>query len=489
MDQHCLIVVRTPIERSQGNVGGESAKAFLTECKAGVLAEKLGAFWEGDGFGGMLIAPPPMDFDALRRLSLMPMDVYRPFDRAVAQAASGTVGASAASAEVTLVGAGALGSQVALTAARMGLGTWMVVDPDHLLPHNMARHGLSPLLVGWAKAEAVSHEIQSLLGKGTAKAVVGRIDDASKAGEALSSAALVIDASASVPTARWLATASGHAGRTASVFLNPLGTDLVTLVEGEARVPRLDHVEMSYYWALANGDGPEDHLSGGKVGLYPSGGCRTPSLTISQADVGALAPFAAKRLLQDALPSGGVIEIRRASPDGVTVFRSSAAEYREAALGEWTVAVSADLIKGVAADRREAGPLETGGVLVGTWDRVRKRVYVVGHYAPPPDSVSEMTGFVRGASGVYQTLETVQRRTAGNLTYIGEWHTHPPGHRSQPSAHDRILLRWIGDVLVYLDVPALMLIVGEDGVRVVMGPGGKSVLFGFGFSSTADDAA
>jgi hypothetical protein len=83
-------------------------------------------------------------------------------------------------------------------------------------------------------------------------------------------------------------------------------------------------------------------------------------------------------------------------------------------------------------------------------------------------------------TGVYQTLETVQRRTAGNLTYIGEWHTHPPGHRSLPSADDRVLLRWIGKVLVYSDVPALMLIAGEDGTRVVMGPGGASVLLRLG---------
>ncbi len=171
------------------------------------------------------------------------------------------------------------------------------------------------------------------------------------------------------------------------------------------------------------------------------------------------------------------------------MFRSSATAYREAPLGEWTVAVSADLIQGIVADRREAGSLETGGILVGAWDRVRRRVYVVGHYAPPPDSVSETTGFVRGAAGVYQTLEAVQRRTAGNLTYIGEWHSHPPGHRSQPSADDRVLLRWIGEVLVYLDVPALMLIAGEDGVRVVMEPGSKSVLFEIEAPNIADEAA
>ena len=476
--QPCLIIIRTPIERSPGKIGGEAAKAFLiTHCAAGAFAEKLAAFYESDGFFGRLARPPEVDLEALRKVALIPMDVYRPFDRQVALAASGAVGDSSAPLAITLVGAGALGSQFAFTAARMGLGSWTIVDPDHLLPHNMARHALSPLFVGWAKAEAVTREIKRLLGDNAAEALVGRIDGAPQAEQVLSGASLVVDASASVPTARWLATASNHPGRTASVFLNPTGNDLVILAEGDARTPRLDHVEMSYYWALMNDAAPSGHLFDGRVGLYPSGGCRTPSLTISQADVGTLTPFAVKRLLQDAPPANGAIEIWRASTDGVNVFRASPTAYREASLGEWTIAVSTDLIQGVVDDSREASPLETGGILVGTWDRARKRVYIVGHYAPPPDSVLETCGFVRGAAGVYQTLEAVQRRTAGNLTYIGEWHTHPPGHRSQPSAHDRVLLRWIGHVLVYLDVPALMLIAGEDGVRVVVGSGGESVLF------------
>jgi integrative and conjugative element protein (TIGR02256 family) len=487
--RHCLIVVRTPIERSPGNVGGEASKVFLTDCTAGVLAEKLGAFSEVNGYAGLLIASPVIEVESLKDLKLAPMDVYRPFDRAVAQAASGFEGDALAPVPITLVGAGALGSQVALTAARMGIGSWTVVDPDHLLPHNMARHGLSPLFIGWAKAEAVAYEIKRLLGTDSASAVVARIGDTAKAGEALSSARLVIDASASVPVARWLATTSRHSARTVSVFLNPSGNDLVILAEGEGRVPRLDHVEMAYYWALANGGTPEDHLADGRVGLYPSGGCRTPSLAISQADVGALAPLAAKRLLQGSLPPEGFIEIRRASNDGVAVSRTRVDAYREAALDDWTVAISADLIQGIADERRKAEQLETGGILVGTWDRVRKRVYVAGHYAPPPDSILETSGFVRGAAGVHQTLETVQRRTAGNLTYIGEWHTHPVGHQSYPSVQDRVLLHWIGDVLVYSDVPALMLIVGEEGVRVVMGQKGNSVLFGFEAQCAVDKAA
>lgn len=59
---------------------------------------------------------------------------------------------------------------------------------------------------------------------------------------------------------------------------------------------------------------------------------------------------------------------------------------------------------------------------------------------------------------MHETIESVQRRTAANLTYIGEWHTHPEGMGSRPSSDDAVLLRWIEKVLVFSDVPALMMI-------------------------------
>lgn len=466
-DRNCLIILRTPLEREPGRVDGLATKAFFTDCKAGELAERLGAFHEASGFVGVLLTQPPIDIETLRKLALAPMDVYRPFDRAMALSASGVGESPNATKRVLLVGAGALGSQIALTAARMGLGSWTIVDADYLLPHNMARHALSHFHVGRPKADALAYEIRGLLGEGAASSLVAGIEDSP--GDVLSSAEMVIDTSASVPAARWIATASTHLGRTCSAFLNPTGTDLVLLVEGEGRRPRLDHVEMSYYWALASGEGPEGHLSSGKIGLFPSGGCRRASLAISQADIGALAPLAVKRLLQYPLPARGLVEILTLTSANDAVFSHGSAVYSETDLGGWTLAVSGDVLDGIVADRKAADGLETGGILVGTWDRVRRRVYVVGRYAPPPDSLAGPTSFVRGAEGVYQTLETVERLTAGNLTYIGEWHTHPIGYGSQPSADDRTLLRWIGDVLIFSDVPAIMLIAGADGVRAILG--------------------
>lgn len=466
LKQACIIVVRTPIQRSDGTVGGASVKAFLTERRAQDLAVSLGALISaGDFVGRMINVPPPAVIEAeLAGHDLVAADVHRPFDRAMARASSGAAGDPVAA---TLVGAGALGSQVALAAARMGIGRWSVVDPDHLMPHNLARHALTRDYLGWAKAEAMAAVIRDMLGPDAAEPFVGRIGDGT-CGKALAGADLVIDTSASVPVARWLGGQSRHRGRTVSVFLNPAGTDLVILREGSDREPRLDQVEMSYYWALSNEADLEDHLADGRVGMFPSGGCRRASLRLPQSSVGLLASLAARRVLMDDCPESAVAEIWRTSVAGVAVRALPTQRFWEAVIDGWTLLVSEGVIEGIAEARKAAHPNETGGIIVGTWDRVRKRAYVAGHYDPPPDSVSARAGFVRGAVGVYQTLACVSLRTAGNLGYIGEWHTHPPGHSSDPSDDDAILMEWIGDVLIYSDVPPLMLIAGEDGVRLIL---------------------
>ena len=471
----CLIVIRTPIERSPGVMGGEAAKAFATLASAQELAIKLGAFWKQDEHIGIPLRMSPPDQAELEALRLDALDVRRPFSRTVAQAAAGLSADARVLQKIVLIGAGALGSQFALNAARMGIGVWTIVDPDHLMPHNLARHALTAQLVGAPKAEAVAAEIRWLLGADAASCVVAPARDPA-ARKALAEADLIIDASASVPVARSLTDIAPDRKQTVSLFLNPSGSDLVILREGDGSRPRIDHVEMAYYWKLANDDGLEAHLSNRGEAMYPSGGCRRPSVRMSQALVGTFAALAVKRLLQDPQAGASAVEIWRMSDDGIAVVRAAAPTYRDVRIGGWTISISEDVIRSIVAARRAAASSETGGILVGAWDRVRERAYIVGNYPPPPDSVASATGFVRGEAGVYRTLHTVEARTAANLTYIGEWHTHPTGYSSRPSSDDGVLLRWIGDVLRFLDVPPLMLIAGEDGLRMLMGFEGLSVL-------------
>jgi hypothetical protein len=460
-----LLVLTTPIERTPGVIGGTARKAFLGASTAQVLAEAMGAvLWGGDTLAPPL-TPGPLNDAALSGIILGPMDIHQPFHRDLAQQASGID--SDPTRAIALIGAGALGSQVALTAARSGIGTWTIYDPDHLLPHNLARHGLSPRAVGATKAEATASAISRLLND--VGAATGVANDIRQVPDApLQHADLVLDVSASVPVARWLALESGHDARTASVFFNPRGDALVILLEDAGRAVRLDQLEMAYYWTLVSTPALQRHLRAG-VGIIPSGGCRNVSLKVPQSRAALLAGLSVQHLLERELPTAASIDIWSLDDDGVRRVQGDAIGFRELAIGDWAVFVSETVIDQIAAARDRAGRQETGGILVGSWDRQRRRGYVVGHYDAPPDSVQTATGFVRGMVGVYQTLEEVQDATAFNLDYVGEWHTHPLGHDSRPSTDDDRLLRWIGSVLAFSDVPALMAICGEDGLRLIVG--------------------
>ena len=165
----------------------------------------------------------------------------------------------------------------------------------------------------------------------------------------------------------------------------------------------------------------------------------------------------------------GLIEAHRRTTDGISIIRATPPLYTEVVVDDIRVSVSTAALRTMFSGRTGAGDRETGGILVGSWDRQRDAFYIVAALDPPPDSVSSRTGFVRGNDGVYATLDEIERRTAANLTYVGEWHSHPPDFGTAPSGDDRILLEWIGEVLAFSDVPACMAIVGENGIRIVLG--------------------
>jgi hypothetical protein len=370
-----------------------------------------------------------------------------------------------------LIGAGALGSQIALTAARGGYGRWTIIDEDFLLPHNLARHALGAYHLGHAKADRVALEIHALLGPGAATAIVtdaiGPADENQQWPAVLTSMNLIIDASASVSVARWLTIDAQRDASAASCFLSPSGTDAVVLSEGERRTPRLDHLEMSYYWRLVSEDTLRGHLQEDST-VLSVGACRTPSAQIPQSHVLSLAALATEVLCEKPWPAEGQILVWRGSEEGIARHAFVGEPYVSGQLRDWTVVVRKPLLTAVESARGQAGACETGGILAGTWDRNRKIIYVVGHFDPPTDSKHEPTGFIRGTVGVHRTITQVEAATLGNLTYIGEWHTHPPGYVSAPSPDDKYLLRWVHGALQWSDAPALILIAGDDGFRLVL---------------------
>lgn len=466
------VLVVAPIVRKEGGpVTAEDAKAFGIHLSLADLGERLGVLqrYPKDApeaakafpFG---LALRPSTPERLDQIEVDSMPLHVTFDRELARQCAGLD--SVDERKVVLVGAGAVGSHLALAMAREGRFHWTILDDDHLLPHNLARHALGRRSLGAFKAEALAAEVADLfddlsVASGVAVNVLGESGDGPGLEARLAHADLVIDASASVAVGRALADAAGRAPRM-SVFLNPTGTASVLLAEDSARRVRLDEVEGQYYRLLLRDPSLRGHLSLPPSGVRFTGACRSLSSRIPETSVMALTGIAARGMAAAADAGRGCISIWSMDEDGqVVLAKSPVSQTQRSQIGDWVVVHDDALLKRMHLMRRAALPRETGGVLVGIVDVARRVIVVVDALDPPSDSIGSPSGFERGVDGLIDRLREVQDITRDQVRYIGEWHSHPRGHDTRPSRVDAVQMMTLSAELGREGIPPVMMIVGE----------------------------
>jgi hypothetical protein len=90
------------------------------------------------------------------------------------------------------------------------------------------------------------------------------------------------------------------------------------------------------------------------------------------------------------------------------------------------------LIRRIYVMRQAKLPRETGGILFGLVDIPTKQIHLVEATSAPSDSIEEPCQIVRGMEGADEMMEDVQRRTAGQIRYVSEWHSYPPRFQFPP---------------------------------------------------------
>ena len=106
-------------------------------------------------------------------------------------------------------------------------------------------------------------------------------------------------------------------------------------------------------------------------------------------------------------------------------------------------------------------------MLFGLVDIPAQSIHLV-HASPAPADSTERPGeFVRGTHGVDSLMEMVDRKTSGELRYIGEWHSHPPQASAHPSPDDADQIDWLAGLLGMDSMPALMLIAADTETAVI----------------------
>ena len=126
-----------------------------------------------------------------------------------------------------------------------------------------------------------------------------------------------------------------------------------------------------------------------------------------------------------------------------------------AVMGDWTLIMDDWLFQELSELRAAKLPNETGGVLVGSYDLPSKTVYVVDTIISPPDSEEWPTLYIRGSDGLQAQVSGLTEMTAGQLEYLGEWHSHPDRCSCMPSDDDFKVFSWITDRMSAAGLPAV----------------------------------
>lgn len=478
-----VILLTLPKQRTSGSdVETYEECAFCANRTFGELGEALGAFADTRNLEGIdsigYVLGEPHDLPSLEDFVLAPMSVTREVSGDALATLSGYPQHPLVS--IAAVGAGAMGSKVVELSARCGYGKWTLIDRDVFLPHNAVRHVLGRWSAGSSKTDRLKDTINLLVpDMPVSTAILADILDPQlkqeELDEALNDADLILDMSASVVVARNLCERP-DSRRCASLFLNPSGTDVVLLLESADRTTNLWDLEGAYYQALISNSLLHDHLTKDNPSSRYGNGCRDLSAQISADQVSVLAGVALRQLIKRSalLDSAAIIWRMNLECGDVKSFLVSTESSTELQLGPWRIRWSKQLLASLVAQRRDDLPNETGGVLLGIVDFEYRVIVVSAGLPAPKDSLKRPYCFERGAAGLSENLAEIGRQTLGQLSYLGEWHSHPDQFGVSPSQKDEGLYDTLESAFKDQCEPYIMTILGVDKLFTRLGLNGES---------------
>jgi hypothetical protein len=466
---HLVILVSFPkLRKADAEPESVERWAFLSTKTVQEAAEGIGMFGKTGGQSAYLLVA-----DTTKKGDEVPVCVAEPHFRMSQEEASRFNGIAAESRTLLMVGLGALGSQVYANLFRMGFGTWILVDSDIVLPHNMARHALANFL-GNPKAESVaglsSLILDPLVAPQAIEADILALPKPPELDKALRESEAIIDCSASQAVARHLALDLNSSQRRSSVFLNSSGTALILLCESCDRRVRLDDLEMQYYRMVLREPSLNSHLQPPTDRVRYSVGCRDLASVLPQDHVALLAAIGSRALMQALSANDATLSVWTLDGMAMEVARHTEDSEQCYAVerGGWTVRYDASLLRTMRLLRTSKLPSETGGILIGSFDTFRKIVYVVDLLPAPPDSVEQPTYFIRGFRGLRAALESVAKITQDQLEYVGEWHSHPDAASCLASSDDKELLESLSLIMAQDGLPELLVIVAKDNEAIYL---------------------
>ncbi|UAL30447.1 ThiF family adenylyltransferase [Nocardioides rotundus] len=369
---------------------------------------------------------------------------------------------------VLVLGCGALGAPIAEHCVRAGVRALTVADNSTVKPGILLRQPYSDADIGFNKARQLARRLTTLRRDLTVEAFTSNVITLfTGEGQTSPDYDLVIDATAdigvraAVETARarqrdqWPPLITGLFGHDAVRALGILsrpgatgaGHDVLRRIAADGRGAAAgswrDIVDDFFP------DPPRTEM------FFPEPGCSAPTFTGSAIQTTALA---------SALFWATISELaseRRKDPMVAVAVRLPGAEtgvgtsrfywpndhVTTDVSGRYEIRLSTRALAEMRAETRRGArargqEVETGGMLLGSFDEATGNLYVDAAVGPSPDSALSAVYFDHGTAGTQELIEHHRARTANRVGFVGMWHTHPYG-RAQPSPTDEAGMGWI----------------------------------------------
>ncbi len=391
----------------------------------------------------------------------------------------------------TLVGAGSVGSKLAIHLARAGSGPEVVIDQSGMSPHNAARHALVPatgdMQVLWmdAKARSLSQALRGLDQDATAlvaDAVAMALDQKCAQGAWSKRSWAVVNATASLAVREALGASEWIRSRVVEASLFAGGRVGAVTVEGPGRNPSTTDLMAEFYAILR--EEPElssmvfdDNEAVARQGI--GHGCGSLTMPMSDGRLSLSAAGMAEYLLgrqENGLPdTQGEVVIGRLSDDGLGVAwraeRIPPVTVIETKNGSpWRVHLHERALAKMQAEAGHWPDAETGGVLMGRLSEVSRVAHVVDVLDAPEDSKRSAGEFILGTQGLQRHLQDYSTAVGWSLYCLGTWHSHLSPGGASPT--DRATARAVA--LARL-VPSIFLIMTPTGLEALTGDVSDSV--------------
>ena len=366
--------------------------------------------------------------------------------------------------KLLFVGCGALGSKISLSLARMGVIKQSLVDNDIILPHNLARNALtfdSFENDNIYKSNAMQMIITAMYKKALCKSYKDKIMDFPI--EKLNENDYIIDCTASGIVLDYFVSTSGINTPIIRAEIADEGRLGFTFIENKSENVNIKDLRYVLYYEALKNETIYNWLN--KVAKNETDfahqefsigfGCSSDTMIIDDAVINIHAGITTSIIKNLSSDDFGSIYINLYHQNDLTknsVFKITVEPYKVIKNDDWTIKTNQSVLNKIYSIANDK--LENGGIFIGNVDNKDKVVRILDIFIPP-DNQRSCLFLVRGQIDIEKHLNYISKRTAGLITYVGEWHTHP-NMATQMSKTDENTFTGMAKELAKIQFPALL---------------------------------